>query len=423
MGVVPKVDLGASFVPLGVVEEKADVLIPKPKAGLAAAPVPIPVGCEVVVGALKLNRGGAAFALAFESVTPPRAPLSEEPGAAAGVDAGVLDEPPVVGKPNFTGLAAEKLAPGVEAVDDDAFALGNEKRGFGLDSSEGCAGCAGGPIRENGSGPDAGVAVVVGVKSFFSVVGAVEVGNEKGEVVAWAAGVGMAEGVRPKAKFEGAGFGGSVDLEKKLEADGAAVGVGVGSAGFVGLKNVLGTAPPPVPLRVPDGGTTVILGAEVADALAAASSFRILSFSTLALSSLSFSAFSLSCLAFSTAKAFSFSTFSFASVSALSLASLSISFFLLASRTFIIALASSSCFSHFEKTFGPGERGLAFVLSNKPGVGESCPLTDPAKGVRPFRLPDILSAREVDEIRFTVGIPVLPKGEPGRPVEPPREWR
>jgi len=72
------------------------------------------------------------------------------------------------------------------------------------------------------------------------------------------------------------------------------------------------------------------------------------------------------------AHAFSFSLFSFSflSFSSRSFSSLSLSFFLLASRIFLIASASNSCFSHFENIrYAP--RGLLFVLSANPGVEEA----------------------------------------------------
>ena len=127
-----------------------------------------------------------------------------------------------------------------------------------------------------------------------------------------------------------------------------------------------------------DGAVTMTLGTFGAADEAAAASFSFLSFSAFS--------FSFSCLSFTNlacsaaAAALSLSAFSFASRSSLSfvsLASFSFSFFLFASRIFMIALASNSCFSHFENTLvGAGVRGLAFVLSDRPGVpGESAPLT------------------------------------------------
>lgn len=125
-----------------------------------------------------------------------------------------------------------------------------------------------------------------------------------------------------------------------------------------------------------DGAVTMTLGTFGAADEAAAASFSFLSFSAFSFSCLSFT--NLACSA--AAAALSLSAFSFASRSSLSfvsLASFSFSFFLFASRIFMIALASNSCFSHFENTLvGAGVRGLAFVLSDRPGVpGESAPLT------------------------------------------------
>ena len=139
-----------------------------------------------------------------------------------------------------------------------------------------------------------------------------------------------------------------------------------------------------------EGVVTVIVGTGAVDAAdaadAAAASFSFFSLSAFSFSNLSFSCRSFSCLSFSNlalsaAAALSLSTLSLASLDSLSLASFSISFFLFASRTFMIALASNSCFSHFENTFaGAGVRGLPFVLSDKLDMpGESVPLTDDAR--------------------------------------------
>jgi hypothetical protein len=179
-----------------------------------------------------------------------------------------------------------------------------------------------------------------------------------------------------------------------------------------------------------EGVVTVMVGTPpgaVDAADAAAASFSFFSFSAFSFSNLSFSCRSFSCLSFSSrvlsaAAALSLSTLSLAS---LSLASFSISFFLFASRTFMIALASNSCFSHFENTFaGAGVRGLPFVLSDKLDMpGESVPLTDDARWG--LVLPVKLRARDVEEIRFTaVSVEVEePKGVIGRPTEVAMECR
>ena len=128
-----------------------------------------------------------------------------------------------------------------------------------------------------------------------------------------------------------------------------------------------------------EGAVTVMVGI-LSDAAAASLSFCSFSafsfsFSNLTLSCRSFSCLSLSICALSAAAMRSLSDLSFASLTSLSFASFSFSIFLFASRTFMIALASNSCFSHFENTF-VGVRGLPFVLSDNPGVpGESALLT------------------------------------------------
>lgn len=171
---------------------------------------------------------------------------------------------------------------------------------------------------------------------------------------------------------------------------------------------------------VDEGAVTVMVG--TADA---AASFSLFSFSAFSFSSLSFScrSFSFSNRILSAVAALSLSILSLTSLSPLSLASFSTSFFLFASRTFMMALASNSCFSHFENTFeGAGVRGLPFVLSDRPGVpGESEPLTDDVRLVPPVKL----RARDVEDIRFAaVNVEVEdPKGAIGRPTDVAMEWR
>jgi hypothetical protein len=218
--------------------------------------------------------------------------------------------------------------------------------------------------------------------------GCVDVGPEG---VVFIAGLSVFEEGTPNENPEVAGLAGSAGLAKKLGTAAAAV-----SAGLVvgdGLKKLfdIGTVAGAAPVGPIEGAVTVMDGTfpealDAAAAAAAAASLSFLSLSAFSFSNLSFSCRSFSCLSFSSrtlsaAAALSLSALSLASLCALSLASISISFFLFASRTFMIALASSSCFSHFEKTFaGADVRGLPFVLSDKPGVpGDSAPLTDDAK--------------------------------------------
>ena len=107
-----------------------------------------------------------------------------------------------------------------------------------------------------------------------------------------------------------------------------------------------------------DGAVTVIFGtwaASFAFLSASAFSFSIRSFSARSLSSRSFSSLARSAAARSAC-----------SLSSFSLASRSSSFLRLASLIFIIACASSSCFSHLEKAL-LAVRGLPFVLSARPG--------------------------------------------------------
>jgi hypothetical protein len=128
-----------------------------------------------------------------------------------------------------------------------------------------------------------------------------------------------------------------------------------------------------------DGAVTVIFGtwaASFAFLSASAFSFSIRSFSALSLSSRSFS--SLACSA-AARSAFSLSSFS--------LASRSSSFLRLASLIFIIACASSSCFSHLEKAL-LAVRELPLVPSGRPGG--------------PLRTDKLVLL--VDEMRFTGGI-------------------
>ena len=94
------------------------------------------------------------------------------------------------------------------------------------------------------------------------------------------------------------------------------------------------------------------------------------------------------------------------SFSSLAFAARSSSFLRLASRSFIMACASISCFSHLEKSLGP--RGLALVLSERP-----------VSLVLLFRL----IAREVEAIRLTVGAFESTKGFMGLKVPFVREWR
>ena len=94
------------------------------------------------------------------------------------------------------------------------------------------------------------------------------------------------------------------------------------------------------------------------------------------------------------------------SFSSLALAARSSSFLRLASRSFNMACASISCFSHLEKILGP--RGLALVLSDRP-----------VSLVLLFRL----IAREVDAIRLTVGALESTKGFMGLKVLLVMEWR
>ena len=143
-----------------------------------------------------------------------------------------------------------------------------------------------------------------------------------------------------------------------------------------------------------DGAVTVIFGTW------RAASFAFLSASAFSFSILSFSARSLLSLACSAA------TRSASSLSFFSLASRSSSFLRLASLIFIIACASSSCFSHLEKAL-LAVRGLPFVLSERPGG--------------PLR-PDKL-ALVVDAMRFIVGICELWKGLIGNPTVVAMDWR
>lgn len=160
--------------------------------------------------------------------------------------------------------------------------------------------------------------------------------------------------------------------------------------------------------RLPiDGAVTVIWGTEADFWAASAASFAFFSASAFCCASLcprsrasrcSRSTRSRSCRW----RSFSFSARSTRSRSSFSLASRSISFFRFASRIFIIARASSSCFSHFENTFS-GVRGLpiAFVLSDSPATGEALPLA--LRGEPPM-LAARLSACEVDAMRLAVGM-------------------
>jgi hypothetical protein len=106
-----------------------------------------------------------------------------------------------------------------------------------------------------------------------------------------------------------------------------------------------------------DGAVTVMFGTWAA-------SFAFLSASALSFSIRSFSARSLSSRSFSSL-ARSAAARSACSLSSFSLASRSSSFLRLASLIFIIACASSSCFSHLEKAL-LAVRGLPFVLSGRP---------------------------------------------------------
>ena len=127
----------------------------------------------------------------------------------------------------------------------------------------------------------------------------------------------------------------------------------------------------------PDDKGAVTVMAGILPVAAAAASLSFFSFSAFSFSNLSLSCRSFSCLSLSLSATatHSLSDLSFASLTSLSFASFSFSIFLFTSQTFIITLASNSCFSHFENTFA-GVRGLPFVLSDKPGVpGESVPLT------------------------------------------------
>ena len=106
-----------------------------------------------------------------------------------------------------------------------------------------------------------------------------------------------------------------------------------------------------------DGAVIVIFGTWVASFAflsASAFSFSIRSFSARSLSSRSFSSLALSAAARSAC-----------SLSSFILASRSSSFLRLASLIFIIACASSSCFSHLEKAL-LAVRRLPFVLSRRP---------------------------------------------------------
>jgi hypothetical protein len=128
----------------------------------------------------------------------------------------------------------------------------------------------------------------------------------------------------------------------KLNPDGAGVAAGVDdSEGWV---------------TVIDG----IFGAAAAAAAAAAASFSFLSLSCFSLSNLSLSIRSFSSLSLSTRSLSnrSFSSLSAFSFSSRALASSSARFM---ARSLVIASASISCLSHFERL-----RGRVFVLSDRP---------------------------------------------------------
>jgi len=266
------------------------------------------------------------------------------------------------------------------------------------------------------------VAVEVEVDGVVVVVALAPEGfpNENPVVVVAAAGGAEGGCVTPNVKEPPtvvAGLG-SAGFAKKLGialvvVEAAVVVAGVGavgapedndedSEGLVGFAKK-STAPPVV--VVSDGvGVVPVEGAvtEIAGTLVTAAALACLSFS---FSFLSFSAFSNLSLSLSLSLSFSLS-FSF-----------SASFLLFASLTFIIALASNSCFSHFEKAFAGGVAGLlpdpitTLVLSDSP-AGDSglmvIPLIEPERLVLPVRL----NAREVDDILLTVvivdDVPLLP---------------
>jgi len=154
-----------------------------------------------------------------------------------------------------------------------------------------------------------------------------------------------------------------------------------------------------------EGAVTVIEGTLVAVAAAAAAAAALASFSA-------FSAFSDLSFSFSFSLSFSFSA----------------SFFLFASLTFIIALASNSCFSHFEKIFVGGagllpDPTLTLVLSDSPGDSgvETPPLDENV--LLKEELPVRLNAREADDILLTAVIvkveallPLFPGKAMGNPT-------
>ena len=427
--VVPNGFFAGSFaVPNGegaAVEEDEDVG-PKPNldAPDAVLEVPFVVGAPdaAVVGVLKLNVGPAEATVGgFVSAPAPNAPLNDdvlpaaaEPGAA----------PPAGGLLKLKLNLGAVVAPAADAVGFDVAATlevavvaeGNALGGGTVDVSgfenenSGCVGCDGAfagsvvwvaNLERSDDPPDAAV-VVAGV-SCFPAPGLLK--ENIGGPGAAAAGVDTGVPlVGAKEKPDGfvlvAAAGG---LLKNDGAEGLTVEVGALS---VGLGDVAaGVAKIFCIEDGADGAVTVMVGTLGGAAEAASSAFlsaSAFSLAALSFSCLSFSARSLSNLALSAAAARSRSSLSFNSLSSFSFDSRSISFFLFASRTFIMAFASNSCFSHFEKTLW-GFLWLPFVLSESPG--------------ELLVLEVRLSARDEDAMRFTVGMGVeLPKGLIGSPT-------
>lgn len=219
---LPNGFLGASFVP----REKAVPVDEGP---------PVAVVTEVGV---KLNSGTEEpFVAVFVSEEPASGPPNNVVPLVDVAGAGVDEVPP-----EKLNLMAPEVAGGA------AVGLLNENEGAALDCSTGGVGA----MEEKNPVFVGGAAV--GATSFLVVdVAVVEAGNEKGEEAGATAGVAVGLELNETVGVV-AGFGGSAVLTKKLGTDD-------GCAGLVELKNVLGTAPPPVPVRVTGvGAVTVMLG-------------------------------------------------------------------------------------------------------------------------------------------------------------------
>lgn len=272
------------------------------------------------------------------------------------------------------------------SVADDCEAVLNENAGFFSSAAGGCEGVAeGAPNTEVPGGLEAavvedgvpnekaGAAVAVGVVAEAGAPGVLNANMPCEDAAGWAAAPSVfgapnngegAVGVGVVADFDVGGGPKNVAAKASPAGFGAAgAGAPVVAVAVGGAKLNPDGAGAAAGVDDSEGWVTVIdgtFGAAAAAAAATAASFSFFSFSCLSFSNLSFSKRSFSCLSFSIR---SLSNRSLSSLSAFSFSSraLASSSARFKARNLVIASASISCLSHFERL-----RGRVFVLSDRP---------------------------------------------------------